>query len=251
MSIFKQNLIEPIESVTFTVDQMLEMSTKNKFPKRTFLFEISFGIQKILNQLSNPCFKDILNSSIMALSYHKIRNLMLPEVMVKFFNHIESKLKHAANISLVVDIWTNRVSANFIALGAVLFDFNFNRQLKLIDMQRINGGHCSENIQIAIEYIINKYCFDYRKIVGKCSLDEGPSLVRLFGQLLDQRIIFGDDDVVQEPAVELITFSNIMDNNADPSTTDTDLLIIENNLEGVSALPDAASITKEINNIKP
>ncbi|RMZ94235.1 hypothetical protein BpHYR1_021201 [Brachionus plicatilis] len=146
----------------------------------------------------------ILENSVTSTNISKFSNL------TRLFLENE-KLKHAANISLVVHIWTNRVSANFIAPGAVLFDFNFNRQLKVIDMQRMKGGHCAENIQIAIEYIINKYCFDYRKIVGVVC-DEGSSLVRLFGQLLDQRIIFGDDDVVHEPAVELITSSNIMDN---------------------------------------
>ncbi|RNA44646.1 hypothetical protein BpHYR1_017604 [Brachionus plicatilis] len=218
MSKTKQNLIEPIESVTFTVEPMLEIYLRN------FVWSSK-------------------NSKLLCI-------VMDFEVFNNNFQKYESSFK-PERLKAVVDIWTNRVNADFIALGAVLFDFNFNRQLIVIDIQRMKGGHCAENIQIAIEDIINKYCV---------VCDEGSSLVRLFGQLLDQRIIFGDDDVVQEPSVDLITFSNIMDkfknkhsnSIADPSTTDTDSIepgVIENNLEGVSALPDVASITKEINDI--
>ena len=42
----------------------------------------------------------------------------------------------------------------------------FDKEIVILGISEIVGGHCAENIQLAIEAIVNKYKFDKSKIKG-------------------------------------------------------------------------------------
>ena len=67
---------------------------------------------------------------------------------------------------MIVDIWTNRVNADYLAVGARITDYKFNSELIVVGMERMKGGHNAENVAITIESIINSYNFDKNKIHG-------------------------------------------------------------------------------------
>lgn len=88
--------------------------------------------------------------------------------MLKFHTAVELKLTNALSVSLIVDIWTNRVNADFMGVGANLICSTFQTELIVIGMERMPGIHNAENIGLTIEKIINSYNFDKNKIHSKC-----------------------------------------------------------------------------------
>lgn len=88
----------------------------------------------------------------------------MPTVLEKLMSFLSSKLNNAETVTLIVDIWTNKINADFIALAACYTDKNFFKQIHVIGMMRMPGSHCAENIKQGIEEIVNKYDFDKSKI---------------------------------------------------------------------------------------
>ena len=86
--------------------------------------------------------------------------------MDKLYEILEHKLKHAVSVCLIVDIWTNTVNADFIGLAAVFTDSQLEREVHIINMMRMPGPHCAENIKIAVEKMVNNFEFDKSKIHG-------------------------------------------------------------------------------------
>ena len=136
--------------------------TEEEFKLAKFFITSNLG----LSQLANPCFADILDKSIKNPTYHRFRNKVLPEIMAKFHDAVDAKLKKAISICMIVDIWTNRVNADYLAVGARITDYKFNSELIVVGMERMKGGHNAENVAITIESIINSYNFDKNKIHG-------------------------------------------------------------------------------------
>ena len=125
------------------------------------------GSDTALNQLKNPLFTKILDPSIKLYSIKTFRYKLLPAIFEKLNKEIERKLKNATYVTLLTDAWTGQLSnVEFLALGAQIIDNLFNQEILIIGMVEIVGGHCAENIQAAIEKIINQYNFDKNKIKG-------------------------------------------------------------------------------------
>jgi hypothetical protein len=121
------------------------------------------------------------------------------------YEQIEIKLQNAESICLIVDIWTNQVSADFIGLAVVLTNSFFEREILVINMMRMPGSHDAENIKYSIEKMINFFDFDKSKakslyfsfnfdsklnnfvlwFVLGVICDQGSALVRLFSQIID------------------------------------------------------------------
>ncbi|CAF0713084.1 unnamed protein product [Brachionus calyciflorus] len=126
-------------------------------------------------------------------------------------------------VTLFPDRWTSLNNTEFLGLGAQLTGVLLNKEVLILGMIDLIGEHSAENIQQAIETIVNEYDFDKSKIKGTVC-DEGSSLVRLFGQLffdenlpidLDSSVIeevIGDNtELVQEPCKSNfeVEFSNV------------------------------------------
>ena len=128
--------------------------------------------------------------------------------MSKFQNFVDTKLLRAQSVSLNIDIWTNRINADFLGVGAVLSYANFESELIVIGMDRMTGGHCAENIGLVLEKVVNVYKFDKTKIIS-IICDEASSLSRLIGQLDDHMF----DEIVEETVqAEIMTLDKIITN---------------------------------------
>ena len=92
---------------------------------------------------------------------------MLPSVYNRLNKELEKKLKNSKFIILIVDIWTNAQMTDFLGLAAVIIDAKFNREILVIGIDRMPGGHNAENISKVIESIVNRFEFDKLKIKGK------------------------------------------------------------------------------------
>jgi len=88
----------------------------------------------------------------------------MPEVLNHLYLLIENKLETAKTVCLVVDLWTNLINSDYIALGAVITNNTFDRKMIIVNMMRMVGMHNSENVKLAIEAMINKFQFDKSKI---------------------------------------------------------------------------------------
>ena len=76
----------------------------------------------------------------------------------------ERLLNEASSITLVVDMWTSKNASDFIALGCVLMNHDFSRQLIILDMMKMTEAHTAEHVKFCVESMINKFEFDKSKI---------------------------------------------------------------------------------------
>ena len=90
--------------------------------------------------------------SIKSFRYDK-----LPEVYYQMRQIIDKKLNEASSVTLIADIWTNKIYANFIGLAAVIVNALQERELVVIGMKSMDGDHTAENVQRNLEEIINEY----------------------------------------------------------------------------------------------
>ena len=56
---------------------------------------------------------------------------------------------------------------DFLGLAAVIIDSMFKREIVVIGIDRMPGGHNAENLSLVIESIVNRFEFDKFKIKGK------------------------------------------------------------------------------------
>jgi hypothetical protein len=159
-----------------------------------FFISSNTSIVQLENKHLRNCFKFSLPCA------KTFTETVLPSVMNKLTTIIDKKLKDAQYICLISDIWTNKTMQDFLGLVACTIDANFNRQFLVIGMIIMPGNHCAENIQTAIQNIMQEYDFDTNKILGEkfmpffkmnvwfsikfilkgISSDEGSPYVRLF-----------------------------------------------------------------------
>ena len=86
------------------------------------------------------------------------RYSVLPRVSMLMMDAIDEKLSKAKAVFFVTDIWTNRVLADFLALGSLIV--NQNVELIVLGMRPMDNDHASENIKVAIEEIVNNFKFN-------------------------------------------------------------------------------------------
>ena len=101
-----------------------------------------------------------------------MRNDVIPGIVKNLRSVFSDKLRSAQAVSLIVDLWTNKINKDFIALSAVIINKEWNRELLILDMRRMDGmGHNAENIQRAVEIMVNRYDFDKSKISSNLNLN--------------------------------------------------------------------------------
>ena len=103
---------------------------------------------------------------------------LIPSLMDKLYNVIEQKLDDALVITLILDIWTNKVGADYIAVAVSSTNSSWNHEVFTVGMMLMPGAHNAETIKVAVQEMMNKYMkFNKGKIQGVVC-DEGSSLVR-------------------------------------------------------------------------
>ncbi|CAF1137446.1 unnamed protein product [Brachionus calyciflorus] len=119
------------------------------------LVKFFIGSNSSLNQFDSIYFKDLFSSQKIDIPCSKtFCEKTLPAVYESVNNEIEKKLKRAASICLVSDIWTNKPILDFLGLAANIVYDNFEKEILVIGMVRMSGRHNAENIKQAIESIV-------------------------------------------------------------------------------------------------
>ena len=78
---------------------------------------------------------------------------------------IDFRVTNALTISLLADIWTNKVIADHLAVAALILNKCFEREFMLIGMKPMSGDHTAQNVKVVLEVIINDYVFNKRLLV--------------------------------------------------------------------------------------
>ena len=132
----------------------------NDFLLVKFFISTNTAISQLENEHLSACFKfEVPNRQTFTTNF-------LPSVLERVQAVINEKLNNAENICLISDIWTNAKMHDFIGIVACVIDSDFKREFLVIGMDLMPGNHCAEHIQEATEKIVNRYEFDYSKIIG-------------------------------------------------------------------------------------
>ena len=75
------------------------------------------------------------------------------------------KLKECSSVTLIPDGWTG--TFEYLGLAAQLTNGAFEKEIIIIGMEVLAKGHAAEEVQEAIEKIVNRYTFDKSKVLGK------------------------------------------------------------------------------------
>ena len=114
--------------------------------------------------LENEDFARFLNMELNSIK--TFRNSTLPRVYDLMIQAIEKKLDHAKTMALITDIWSNKILADFLALGVLILNEYHRQELFVIGMESMEGNHTSEAIKGVLEDIINRYSFNKRLAKG-------------------------------------------------------------------------------------
>jgi hypothetical protein len=126
-----------------------------------------------LEQLNNKYLRQVLLPDLKVFSVWTFRYKILPAIMLKLKEAIESKLKASDSIILVTDGWTGQFSnIEYFALCAQTINSSWDTELLVIGMIELLDGHSAEEIKKAIEKMINEYNFDKSKITGAPILND-------------------------------------------------------------------------------
>ena len=122
-----------------------------------------------LSELANPHLLALINhlagpnKPIKLPLYNKFRHTLLPKVLEMMYKELESKLKSAASVILIVDMWSKNAT-DFIAIGGALMYHNFDREIVILNMQRMERAHTGEYVKKCVEDMINRFEFDKSKV---------------------------------------------------------------------------------------
>ena len=100
--------------------------------------------------LENDYLRELLEPKVKVMSYNVLRYTFLPNLLEKLKILIEEKLVQCEYFSLITDIWTNLVMADFIGLAMSLTNKFFEREIIVVDLSRMPGPHNAEFIKKAI-----------------------------------------------------------------------------------------------------
>ena len=117
-----------------------------------------------LHALENEFFAKCLKMDL--TSVRTFRYDRLPKTYELMKDAIDSKLSEALTVSLITDIWTNKIVADYIALGAFILNKFYQHEFLVIGMTSMSGNHTAENIKIVLESLINQYKFNKRLARG-------------------------------------------------------------------------------------
>jgi len=158
--------------VKFWYNKYREFSNKNNVSilsdDKLLLVKFFIYSNASLATLLNPYLRELIKMRIaMPGAFFTFRHTIMPVVLNHLYLLIENKLETAVTVSFVVDLWTNLINSDYIALGVVITNNSFDREMIIVNMMQMIGTHNSENVKSAIETIINRFRFDKSKIHSK------------------------------------------------------------------------------------
>jgi hypothetical protein len=114
-----------------------------------------------------------------------LRNTLLPDVVNKINKKIEEKLKTALSVSIIFDLWSNKMNTPFIGVAAA-------RETIILGTKKIEGTHSAENVKMHLESIVNQFDFN-KNTIHSTVVDGGSVMIKLFKQLY---VDAGSDDLI-------------------------------------------------------
>ncbi len=120
-----------------------------------------------LDQLNNKFLGSVLNPDIKVYSVWTFRYKILPQVLKDLKIEIANVLQSSEYITLITDGWTGPFSnIEYWAVCVQTVNSSWETEFIVLGMNEMTKGHTAEEIQIAIENIVNQYDFDNTKIKG-------------------------------------------------------------------------------------
>lgn len=135
-------------------------------PENTFnLLKYFISSDTALDQINNQFLRKVLCPNIKVYSVWTFRYKLIPAVMKKLKSSITQKLNMAEFITLVTDGWTGQFSnMEYWAVCAQTVNSSWQTELITIGMVETPRGHSAEELQIAIQNIVNEFNFDLKII---------------------------------------------------------------------------------------
>ncbi|RMZ94056.1 zinc finger BED domain-containing 1, partial [Brachionus plicatilis] len=145
---------------------------------RTHIRLAKFFIRRniALEALNDVDLRAILDKKIGKFSFTQ---RILPKLMNFLKTKITEQLQRAVNVSLIVDMWSNNEKEEYLAVAVSTIKKNFEKELFVIGIVRMEGRQRAEEVKSSVELIVNKFEFDKKKI-SAVVVDEGSNILRLF-----------------------------------------------------------------------
>lgn len=147
-------------------------AAKNKPKERKVLSNETYNLIKFfissdtaIAQMNNPYLRACIHPNAQLFSPFTFRFKILPEVFNQMNEEITKKLKECSSVTLIPDGWTG--TFEYLGLAAQLTNGAFEKEIIIIGMKVLTKGHAAEEVQEAIEKIVNRYTFDKSKVLGK------------------------------------------------------------------------------------
>ena len=133
-----------------------------------FLIKYFITANEALKSLNNPYLKELMSliPKFIYPTVHIFRYNFLPSVFQMLKELIEQKLNDCVTICIIIDLWANLINKDYLGIGATLSDIDFDREIIVLNMIRMEGSHNAKNVKIAVEKGINAYKFDKSKVHG-------------------------------------------------------------------------------------
>ena len=126
-----------------------EFSSKSKFKElddETYdLIRMMVSTNLPLAVFENDNFAKCLRMELTSVKI--FRYTKLPKCFEQMKKIIDSELSKAKTISLITDIWTNKIMADYLALACIYIDKNYKEKLLVLCLSEMDGNHFA--------YIIN------------------------------------------------------------------------------------------------
>jgi hypothetical protein len=116
-------------------------------------------------QLNSPYLRGCLHPDVNINNPFTFRYKILPSICKLLYEAIEEKLNSCYSVSIIPDGWTGQYSnTEFLGVAFQITNGAFEKEIIIVGMEVMENGHSAEEVQKAIEKIVNKYKFDRSKV---------------------------------------------------------------------------------------
>jgi hypothetical protein len=169
-----------------------------------------------LKSVCNPFLRKVVKPEAGVISSTRMRNDILPFVMDKLISEMNKKLNRGVSVSLICDIWSNKMNTAFLGVAASVLYADFSRESIILGIRQVLGSHTVENVKITLENLVNEFEFN-KDTINFIVVDGGSNMAAMVQQftlndLTDDKSDDEDNEDMQEEDFDddhLIDDSNI------------------------------------------
>jgi hypothetical protein len=169
-----------------------------------------------LKSVCNSFLRKVVKPEAGVISATRMRNDILPFVMDKLISEMNKKLNRGVSVSLICDIWSNKMNTAFLGVAASVLYADFSRESIILGIRQVLGSHTVENVKITLENLVNEFEFN-KDTINFIVVDGGSNMAAMVQQftlndLTDDKSDDEDNEDMQEEDFDddhLIDDSNI------------------------------------------